>query len=477
MTSKADVATWTGGNPRTGTWREAANEWGNLTLMGRAYVSENIVTSNTPVPNANNVAPMEGLVAAGPNDPNVLYGGGNDDDDSGSISYLSIRYTGKVIALNNELNGLSLGGIGRETDIHHVEIMNNVDDGIEIWGGTVNIKYFSIWNVGDDSFDVDQGWRGKAQFGLIVQGYSVDASQGSGVGDNCFETDGAEDSDAQPVTTTTICNVTAIGQPIDGDHGTAWRDNARVQYRNCIFMDLGSQALAFDNVDGDGAQGYGFNGTLTWPQTWTTDYTATSLVNTAPGAMPGAFNHPATLYQAQTSGKLAEIRDSVFYNNDAGNAYNQANARGVFDPGNDNVMEPGASPIVSVVREAPTVLPGAGLIMRRVTSLDPRPQNDALESVNTAPDDGFFTQAPFRGAFPVNKNWLTGWTAADAYGFSVPATCATDTDGNGATDVDDLVGVILAWGSDGGLVYDIDGNGIVDVDDLVAVILAWGSCA
>ena len=82
------------------------------------------------------------------------------------------------MGLGNELNGLSLGAIGRETDIEYVEIMNNVDDGIEIWGGAVNLKYFSVWNVGDDSFDVDQGWRGKAQFGLIVQGYSLDASQG-----------------------------------------------------------------------------------------------------------------------------------------------------------------------------------------------------------------------------------------------------------------------------------------------------------
>jgi hypothetical protein len=149
---------------------------------------------------------MEGLVAAFPGDTKVLYGGGNDDDDSGSISYLSLRYGGKVVGLNNELNGLSLGGIGRNTDIHHVEIMNNVDDGIEIWGGTVNLKYFSIWNVGDDSLDIDQGWRGKAQFGLIVQGYSANAAQGSGVGDNCIEIDGAEQSDYQPVTTGTIYN-------------------------------------------------------------------------------------------------------------------------------------------------------------------------------------------------------------------------------------------------------------------------------
>ena len=208
-----------------------------------------------------------------------------------------------------------------------------------------------------------------------------------------------------------------IGQPSDGDAGTAWRDNARMQYRNCIFMDLGGQAVRFDDIDGDGAQGYGFNGTLTWPQTWNTDYTATSTVNAAEGTMPGDFNHPDTLYQTQTSGKLAEITDSVFYNNTAGNAYNQANARGVFDAENNNVMEPAASPITSIVREPQTVLPGSGLIMRAVTFLDPRPLNDALDAAATAPDDGFFTPADYRGGFAPGENWLAGWSAADAFGF------------------------------------------------------------
>ena len=83
---------------------------------------------------------MEGLTAEFPGDPDVVYGGTDDDDDSGSISYLSLRYGGRVVGLTNELNGLSLGAIGRATDINNVEIMNNVDDGIEIWGGTVNIK-------------------------------------------------------------------------------------------------------------------------------------------------------------------------------------------------------------------------------------------------------------------------------------------------------------------------------------------------
>ena len=161
MTSKADVATWEGGDFRKGKWREGVNEWGNLTIMGDAYISEDATLGNVPVPSASNFATMEGLIADFSGDTKILYGGGNDEDDSGSIKYLSLRYGGRVIGLNNELNGLSLGGIGRGTDISHIDIMNNVDDGIEIWGGTVNIKYFSIWNIGDDSFDIDQGWRGK----------------------------------------------------------------------------------------------------------------------------------------------------------------------------------------------------------------------------------------------------------------------------------------------------------------------------
>ena len=183
MTSTDDVATWdvdashpTGHDPKTGIWREGVNEWGNLTIMGEGLISAShykgnpvsyqdgiasATRTNDKFPYGLNKKQMEGLTASQAGDPNVLYGGANDDDDSGEIHYLSLRYGGKVLELQNELNGLSLGAIGRETDIDHVEIMNNVDDGIEIWGGTVNLKYLSIWNIGDDSFDVDEGWRGK----------------------------------------------------------------------------------------------------------------------------------------------------------------------------------------------------------------------------------------------------------------------------------------------------------------------------
>lgn len=429
MTSTNDTATWTadpshptGGDPKTGTWREAANEWGNLTIMGQAYISENATVGNVNTPNANNVASMEGLTAAFPGDPDVLYGGGNDNDDSGSIHYLSLRYGGRVLGLANELNGLSLGGIGRATDISHVEIMNNVDDGIEIWGGTVNVSNFSIWNIGDDSFDIDQGWRGKAQFGLIVQGYSLDASQGSGVGDNGFETDGAEDSDWLPVTTASIYNCTFIGQPFDGDGATAWRDNARVQYRNCIFMDCGEKVVRFDNDDGDGANGYGHNGTLTWAQSWTT---------------PWNGSHSGALYQSQVDGNLCEIKDSVFFNNAD---YGDANAVNVFAAGNNNVFEPSNMPIRSLTRGAPVVKGGKAMV--QVTGLDPRPASDALTSVAFAPNDGFFTSGRYRGAFSPDSSWLGNWTASAAFGFT-PNETWTQLPGNtlpGAAGVPNLGG-------------------------------------
>ena len=423
MTSEADTATWTNGDPKTGTWREAANEWGNLTIMGAGYISENATVGNVPTFNANNVAQMEGLVSGTSMDQ---YGGGNDDDDSGSISHLSIRYGGRVIGLGNELNGLSLGGVGRGTDLDHIEIMNNVDDGIEIWGGCVNIKNFAIWNIGDDSFDVDQGWRGKAQFGLIVQGWSLDAPQGSGVGDNGFETDGGEDSDWQPTTTAVIYNCTFIGQPVDGDGATAWRDNARVQYRNSIFKDCGEKIVRFDNIDGDGANGYGFNGTLSWADTWTTDWNAKP-------PHPNDPNNFFTFYKAQTSGKLAEITDSVFYRNQNAAAYDEADLRGVFDPANNNVKEPANSPI-RVCNRGPLVSKG-GKDLLQVVELDPRPVNEALTSVNVAPDDGFFTPGKFRGAIdPGDPRWIYGWTAAEAFGFlkGAPMFCfdVLDTNGN-----------------------------------------------
>jgi hypothetical protein len=477
FTSKTDYLTWNAKAPR-GVWRPVCNEWGNLTIMGNAYISENSVAGNTPTPNANNRALMEGLTAGFPGDPKVEYGGGDDADDSGTLAYCSFRYGGLVVGLNNELNGLSLGGIGRSTVINNMEIMNNVDDGIEIWGGTVNLKYFSVWNIGDDSLDIDQGWRGKAQFGLIVQGYSANAAQGSGVGDNAIEIDGAEQSDYQPVTTGCLYNLTVIGNPgttnaNGGDHGLALRDNARVQVRQSIFMDLGERLLNNDNIDGDGGAGYGFNGTVSFVNTWTTAYNVYSTVN-APA-------NPSLFYKAQTSGFLNEIKDSVFFNNTFGTAYSTADSVGVRAAGNNNVTAT-ASPIAAITRAA-AVNPSGTLFVRRVTSLDPRASADAVTSVGTSPNDGFFTPVTYRGAFGPSENWLCGWSAADQYGFNVAPPggcqidqgCLGDTNGDGTVNAADLADVLANWGTDDALT-DLNDDGIVGASDLAVLLGAWGPC-
>ncbi|NJL30185.1 MAG: hypothetical protein HC898_00355 [Phycisphaerales bacterium] len=403
-----------GGSDSLGT-----QEWGNITMLGEGVISysrtnanvalQPVATyndgfgavANTAVPTALNKSLMEGLLAG---DPGNNYGGGNDDDDSGTLAYVSLRYGGRLIGdPNRELNGLSLGGIGRETDIHHVDIWNNIDDGIEIWGGTVSFKYVSIWNIGDDSFDVDQGWRGKAQFGLIVQGYSQTSgvSSGSGIGDNAFEIDGAEAYDAQPVTTTTIYNFTVIGQPdgqISGrqgsDHAFAWRDASRVQFRNCIFMDIGERIVRLEASESGtpeyltgwtNGQSYSETGTTGTPghiltpiQQWATAYT---VLPTGSASAVSPFT-PAELYTAQSAGDasigqgfLNEMTDTVFYNNTNGSAYSEPvtggpylTSSGASLPAKGNVVAT-SLPISALARG--TAFDFGSIAMALVTGLDP----------------------------------------------------------------------------------------------------------
>ena len=480
FTSKADYNTWTETNPR-GVWRAAASEWGNLTIMGRGYIGKygnGAPSTNTAAPNAGNYANMEGLVASGTSDERVRYGGGDDNDDSGILSYVSFRYGGKVVALNTELNGLSLGGVGQATEIDHVEIMNNVDDGIEIWGGKVDLKYFTIWNIGDDSLDVDHGWRGRAQFGLIVQGYSVNAASGSGVCDSMIEADGAAKSDAQPVTTAALYNMTLIGQPLSAKRAVKYRDGARLQINNSIIMQAGEAVVRNDNTDGeatDGQTGYGHNGTLSFNATWTTDFNVYSTVN--------PFAAPASAYTAQEWGKLNQITDTVFFGNAHPSAYTTANSVGVFGAGNNNVQATSAEMPIAAITRGPTQTLTTVQI-QPVLSLDPRASNAALTAVRLPPDNGFYAQVSYRGAFGPDENWLCGWTAADQYGFSVAPpngcvsnVCFGDLDGSLEVDTGDVAFVLLDYGPCPGCSADIDGTGEVDFGDVALVLLSTGPCS
>ncbi len=296
--------------------------------------------------------------------------------------------------------------------------------------------------------DVDQGWRGKAQFGLIVQGYSTDDEQGSGLGDNCLEIDGAENSDAQPATTTVIANFTVIGNPDSGDGATTWRDNARVQYKNCIFMDIGEEVVRLDGTDEDGAQGYQYalygtwdggtnskgkatSGTLEYDafsSLWTTPYDSyytTNWITTGPYG-----TDIAAMYPAQKSGYMCEITGCLFNYVNEDDTGDKALALGVLNgsfgayasnTNLDNIVTTD-DPIVSFSR-GPTVTRGTKPVAL-VTNINPRAQNDALVVANPVEEDGFFTAAPYKGAFSADKNWLEGWTAVYAYGMTTDSNPA-----------------------------------------------------
>jgi hypothetical protein len=418
---------------------------------------------------------------------------------SGTLSYVSIRYGGQLVGANVELNGLALGGVGRETIIDHIDLINGLDDGIEIWGGTVNIKYVNIWNSGDDSLDIDQGWRGKIQFGFIVQGYcKAGAASGSGFSDNAIELDGAERSDYQPVTTGVLYNLTVVGNPGTGsgsngsDHATAWRDNCNMQIRQSVFTGLGEAFIRSENPS-DGSGGYGAFSTLGWAARWSTSFNY--MLGSSGGAGPNAPASPINFYKAQTNGNLCEIKDSIVHNfpntalSNSGNlfgtlpagAMSEANALGVFAAGNANVQAT-ALPMVSLVRG--TTIPVGTLAVTPVASIDPRAAGDAVTAagVAPAPSDGFFTPTSYRGAFSSTQVWTCDWTAADNYGFistpdasclvSIP--CPADLNGDSAVGASDLATLLAAWGGTGSA--DINGNGTVGAEDLAALLAGWGNC-
>ncbi|MEX0982107.1 MAG: hypothetical protein WD577_00335 [Bacteroidales bacterium] len=149
--------------------------WGGVIILGKAKIS----ASNDAGGDVDEVQ-IEGIPTS---DPNGLYGGSDDADNSGVIKYISIRHGGADIGAGNEINGLSLGAIGTGTVIENIEVISNQDDGIEWFGGTVDVKNVVVWNVNDDGLDTDQSWSGTVDNFVIIT-----------PGGHCFELDGPEGS-------------------------------------------------------------------------------------------------------------------------------------------------------------------------------------------------------------------------------------------------------------------------------------------
>ena len=102
------------------------------------------------------------------------YGGADSADSSGVLRYVRVWHAGAVISEDNEINGLTLAGVGRGTVVSHVEVAYSLDDGFEFFGGTVDVDHLSVLYIGDDAFDFDAGYRGRGQYLFAMLGSEGD---------------------------------------------------------------------------------------------------------------------------------------------------------------------------------------------------------------------------------------------------------------------------------------------------------------
>ena len=210
-----------------------SKRWGGLLMLGRAGLN------STPGETA-----IEGIPTT---ETRGLYGGGSAPDhadNSGSLKYVSIRHGGFVIGSNNEINGLTLGGVGSATKLAYIEVVGNEDDGVEFFGGTANVQYLiSVYNK-DDAVDYDEGYRGFVQFVIVHQ------NDEEGAADRGFECDGGTKPEtSKPYATPLFINVTAIGNP--KSRAITFRDNAGGHFFNSIVYNF---EKGIDIEDADGAE-------------------------------------------------------------------------------------------------------------------------------------------------------------------------------------------------------------------------------
>jgi len=205
--------------------------WGGVIILGRARIN---------VPGGENH--IEGIPTT---EPRGIYGGNDDNDDSGLYRYISIRHGGVEIGEGNEINGMTFGSVGRSTVVDHIEAYANKDDGFEFFGGTVQGKFMVAAFCGDDGFDHDEGLRGKFQFLFVIQGSS---------GNMCGEHDGAPAStvDATPLAYPVTYNATFLGSGQHSDNVDQARiflirENWGGEYNNCIFGDYNGYGLDIED--------------------------------------------------------------------------------------------------------------------------------------------------------------------------------------------------------------------------------------
>lgn len=185
------------------------------------------------------------------------YGGNIADDNSGTIRYVRIAEGGLVAGPNNEVNGLTLQGVGHATTVEFVQVHNNLDDGVEWFGGTVNAKYLVLTNNDDDDIDFDEGYQGNIQYAIVSKSSAMDP-QGSndprGIEANSSDDELVSDTNA------VLANITLIGNNVnnagaganDGEPGMRLRGALTVAVHNTLALNWNNGCIRIDDADDDG---------------------------------------------------------------------------------------------------------------------------------------------------------------------------------------------------------------------------------
>ncbi|MBD3418822.1 MAG: T9SS type A sorting domain-containing protein [Chitinivibrionales bacterium] len=346
--------------------------WGGITILG-----------NAPT----NSGAMEHYRAAdkGQSDPRAKYGGTASEDSSGELSYISIRFAGTDINEPEgyedqidddllELAGLTLAGVGSKTNIHHIEVFQSADDGVKIFGGTVNAKYLaSIFSL-DNQFNLDQGYRGKGQFWFSYR--------------RLMKKEGINELLNEGAHSYMVRNLGGVGTPAAFTQPTLSHLS--------FFNDASGQTISF----AESAGGFLFN---------------------------------SLIYQ---SGNVEIVPSSAtrWRNNELRIAYNLfAENVGQADP-DWSLFTAGSGTLDSVLKppenDLSAKMTNIVLKPKNSTPLDQPPYElafrsiDSLTWVNIFPPDSmgdaeFFDAACWKGAFDprIDSIWLVGWSALDGYGF------------------------------------------------------------
>lgn len=173
-----------------------AGQWGGMIILGNAP------TTKCPIDGTDCSLQVEGA------ETGAVFGGVNDADNSGILNYVVVKYAGFEIAPDNELNGITFGGVGSGTEIDYLQVHANADDGVEFFGGSVNAKHLVLTSIQDDSVDWDNGYNGKLQYVYVEH-----ASDGSDA-NRGIEGDG-DGGDGTPFSLPKIANITIIGNGFD----------------------------------------------------------------------------------------------------------------------------------------------------------------------------------------------------------------------------------------------------------------------